>query len=414
MEPTILSKRRRTMAIFSGRSPAFVYSSAAIVAAHTSLIGNLGTGPVRVLYATKACSLEPVIRILSQLVNGFAVASPAEARLVVGFQDSCGSVHLTTPGFRAEWFKELANVTHLAFNSLSQWQRAAAIAPQTLSLGVRVNPARSVVTDERYDPCRRYSKLGVSVVDARAWLEHVVGRRPQGIHVHNGCLTTSWMPLLQTVREITARLGPFLSKMDWINFGGGYVWDDTTDFAPLEEAVDLVTDRYGLNVFLEPGAGLVNAAGSLVASVIDVFRSDGKRIAVLDTTVNHLPEVFEYQYEPDVLEHVEGARYEYLLAGCSCLAGDLFGEYSFAEPLEVGSRVTFLNVGAYSLVKAHRFNGIDLPAAYIETEGGHFRSIADHDGDDSFSSTRGESSGTSRAPGADASLSGGRQRVSGD
>jgi carboxynorspermidine decarboxylase len=134
--------------------------------------------------------------------------------------------------------------------------------------------------------------------------------------------------------------------------------------------VDLLITKYGLQVVLEPGAGIVNAAGYLVASVIDLFMSDGKMIAVLDTTVNHLPEVFEYQYEPDVVEHADDGQYDYILAGCSCLAGDLFGEYSFIEPLEIGSRVTFANVGAYSLVKAHMFNGINLPNIYSLTESG--------------------------------------------
>ena len=119
-------------------------------------------------------------------------------------------------------------------------------------------------------------------------------------------------------------------KLQWINLGGGYVWDETTDFGPLQEAVDLLTTKYGLQVFLEPGAGIVNSAGYLVASVIDLFKCDGKMIAVLDTTVNHLPEVFEYQYEPDVIEHVDDAPHEYILAGCSCMSGDLFGEGAVA------------------------------------------------------------------------------------
>ena len=161
-----------------------------------------------------------------------------------------------------------------------------------------------------------------------------------------------------------------MHELEWINLGGGYLWDETTDFGPFQEAVDLLTTTYGLRVFIEPGAGVVNSAGYLVASVIDLFKSDGKTVAVLDTTVNHLPEVFEYQYEPDVVEHADDARHEYILAGCSCLAGDLFGEYSFVEPLDIGSRLTFANVGAYSLVKAHMFNGINLPKIYVLTETG--------------------------------------------
>jgi carboxynorspermidine decarboxylase len=210
----------------------------------------------------------------------------------------------------------------------------------------------------------------VPIAELKRSLTDGVGLKVKGIHVHNSCLCESWVPLLETVSQITAGLDSALTGMEWINLGGGYLWGETTDFSPLREAVDLLTNKYDLQVFIEPGAGIVNSAGYLVASVIDIFKSDGKNIAVLDATVNHLPEIFEYDYEPDLLEHVDDARHEYILAGCSCLAGDLFGEYQFEKPLEIGSRVTFANVGAYSLVKAHMFNGINLPSIYTLHENG--------------------------------------------
>src|SRR5262249_13245410 len=121
---------------------------------------------------------------------------------------------------------------------------------------------------------------------------------------------------------------------------------------------------YDLEVFVEPGATLVREAGSLVASVVDLFENDGHVIAVLDTTVNHMPEVFEYQFEPDVESHADDGAHHYVLAGSSCLAGDIFGSYAFHQPLEIGSRIVIENMGAYTMVKAHMFNGINLPRVY--------------------------------------------------
>ena len=86
---------------------------------------------------------------------------------------------------------------------------------------------------------------------------------------------------------------------------------------------------------------------------------------ILDTSVNHLPESFEYQWRPDVLMDIDDGRYSYIFAGSTCLAGDVFGEYSFAEPLEIGSKVVMYGVGSYNLVKAHTFNGFPLPSIYI-------------------------------------------------
>ena len=149
--------------------------------------------------------------------------------------------------------------------------------------------------------------------------------------------------------------------MKWINLGGGYLFDETEDLEPFYQTVQLFRDRYGLTVFIEPGAALVRKSGFLVSRVIDKFASDAKEIVVLDTTVNHMPEVLEYDYRPVIQGATASGAYEYGLVGCTCLAGDVFGTYSFGEPLEIGSRVVFEEVGAYTLVRAHRFNGVELP-----------------------------------------------------
>lgn len=115
----------------------------------------------------------------------------------------------------------------------------------------------------------------------------------------------------------------------------------------------------------EPGAGLVRPAGCLLASVIDVFVRHGTQVAVLDTSVNHLPEVLEFGYQPDVKGTTASGRYEYLLVGSTCLAGDSFGTYRFATPLSIGTTVTFTEAGAYAQAKSHRFNGINLPSVWV-------------------------------------------------
>jgi carboxynorspermidine decarboxylase len=87
--------------------------------------------------------------------------------------------------------------------------------------------------------------------------------------------------------------------------------------------------------------------------------------AVLDTSVNHLPESLEFEYAPDVFGDSDEGSCEYTLAGASCLAGDVFGDYAFAEPLKIGEQVVMENVGAYSHAKCHSFNGINIPTIYM-------------------------------------------------
>jgi carboxynorspermidine decarboxylase len=363
-------------------SPALVYSLEEINRRCQLLQRGLNNTDAVMLYAVKACALESILHVLQPSVSGFAVASPAEAQMVSGAVRDSRTLHITTPGFRTEWLSGSHRYTHVAANSISQLERLLDARDPTASIGIRINPGLSNVEDERYDPSRRYSKLGVPIGEALDWFDRYGTERVEGVHFHNACLCESWVPLHDMVSRITSRLDGVLQEMKWINLGGGFVWDETTDFVPCQETVNDLSRRYGLEVFIEPGAGFINSAGCLVASVLDVFVRDGKTIAVLDTTVNHLPEVFEYQFEPDVSQHKDGGRHEYLLVGCSCLAGDIFGEYAFERPLEIGSRITFENVGAYTIVKANTFNGISLPSIYALSQSGELELIKESSLDD--------------------------------
>ena len=110
-----------------------------------------------------------------------------------------------------------------------------------------------------------------------------------------------------------------------------------------------------------------NNAGYLVSSVTDVFKAKGKNFAILDTAVNHLPECFEYENNsPEVDGHNPSNPYSFILAGATCLAGDIFGEYNFAKSLFPGDKIIFKKVGAYSLVRANKFNGIPLPKVFLD------------------------------------------------
>ena len=196
-----------------------------------------------------------------------------------------------------------------------------------------------------------------------------------GLHFHNNCESTDFVNLLTTARHIQNVIPNILHQVDWINIGGGYLFDLASDYTDFFEAVAIFRERFGLEVFMEPGAAVVRRCGTIEATVHDVFSSDDTLIAILDTTVNHMSEVFEFQFEPDVLGHIDGGLHSYTLAGCTCLAGDVFGHYSFDKTLVVGSRIKFVNMGAYTMSKAHRFNGVALPTIYCRRLDGYLEKI---------------------------------------
>ena len=349
-------------------TPAFVTDEKVLQGDLANLRKTADQASCKLLYSPKACSLPTVLRSITHRIDGFACSSPFELRLVDRLCGGTRSLHLVSPLIRRETLEEFGGrLAYLTFNSLSQWRRLRATVSTETRVGLRVNPQLSLIRDPRYDPCRQNSKLGVPI----ARLADLIASEPAGLrgitglHFHNNCEGTDFAGLLATARHIRDIIPKVLQGIDWINLGGGYLFNLADDYADFYEAVAIFRETFGLDVFIEPGAAAVRRCGTIEATVHDIFDGDDIQIAILDTTVNHMSEVFEFQFEPDVLGHVDGGLHSYILAGCTCLAGDVFGQYSFDSALTIGSRITFLNMGAYTMSKAHRFNGVGLPTIYL-------------------------------------------------
>jgi len=313
----------------------------------------------KILYSMKALPLASLLELLSGRVDGISVSSLFEARLaneVLGAES--GSIHLTSPGIRSDEFHELGQLcSHISFNSLSQFQRLHTLA-DGYSKGLRANPKLSFANDQRYDPCRLHSKLGVDI----ALLQNGVPDGIEGLHFHTVFACLDFAPLQQTLEKLLPILK--CSQLKWLNLGGGYLYHGIANQGQITELIKRLGVEFGVDVYLEPGKAVVGNAGYLLTTVLDRFVSDGKEVLILDTSVNHHPEVFEYQRKPRLLEEDEAGERTAILAGSTCLAGDLFGEYRFEQIPEVGDKLVFADVGAYSLIKANRFNGYNLPDVY--------------------------------------------------
>ena len=351
-------------------TPAFVYDEA-VISAQLELLSDIRrSSGCRILYSVKAASFPALLQRISHFVDGFSVSSLFEGRLAQEILGRREGIHLVSPGLNQREVAAIANTcAYVSFNSLAQWQRFRSLATK-MNCGLRINPELSFLSDDRYDPCRPASKLGVPIsqlINMSGLAELLRGIK--GLHVHNNCDSQDFRELEQTVNKLVPSLREMLPGLAWINLGGGYQFNQPAQIEILA-AITGGLLHHGLDVFFEPGRAIVENAGYLVASVVDMFTSGARTIAVLDTTVNHLPEVFEYQIKPGILRESPQGRYAYRLAGASCLSGDLFGDYIFDEPLEVNSRVVFKQVGAYMLVKANMFNGINLPEVYLLDQNG--------------------------------------------
>ena len=360
------------------KTPAFIIDQNILQSDLVALKKVSDQAECKLLYSLKASSSLEVLRSLIPHVEGFGCSSLFELKLIDSVCNEKRSLHLVSPLITQEVLEELGErLQYLTVNSLSQWDTLRRNIHPSTQVGLRVNPQISFVGDPRYDPCRQHSKLGVPI-DTLAELvrsNQECLRGITGLHFHTNCDEENFSSLLATARHVQDILPHVLERISWVNMGGGYLFNTAESLDDFYSAVSIFRNGYGLDVFIEPGAALVRRSGTIVAEVQDIFESDGRQIAVLDTTVNHMPEVFEFQFEPDVLGYVEGGLHSYILAGCTCLAGDVFGEYTFDTPLTVGSRITFLNMGAYTMTKAHRFNGVALPTVYTRQPNGSLKLI---------------------------------------
>ncbi|MGD0958843.1 MAG: carboxynorspermidine decarboxylase [Methylomonas sp.] len=339
-------------------SPAFLLDETRVLSNLAPLRSLKQASGCKVLYAMKALPLSTLLEFIQPHMDGFAVSSLFEAKLAQQITGS-SEIHLTTPGLRPEEFTELGRLcSHISFNSLSQLQRlhkpGSAYSP-----GLRINPKRSFLADSRFDPCGPHSKLGVDINELRShWPAGM-----QGLHLHTLFAAQSFQPLVETIDSLLPLLKR-LGRLTWLNLGGGYLYHSIAEQGELIKLIRHLLDKYVGQVLIEPGKAVVGNAGYLLCTVLDRFVSDGKPVLILDTSVNHHPEVFEYQRKPALYGGEPEQGESALLAGSTCLAGDVFGAYRFAVLPEVGDRLLFSDVGAYSLIKANRFNGYNLPDIY--------------------------------------------------
>ena len=361
-------------------TPAYVYSESVLRRAASLASSVASFAGCKLLYTLKPCGLAGVLDVLSPYVDGFGTSSIFEARLAGATASTEQSIHCYSPAFPpSELAEVLVTADFVSMNSFNQLELAVSLSQGTASLGLRVNPELGFAADERYDPCRPHSKLGVPLSDFYRLFDHSVhDQMIEGIHIHNNCESEDLGELEATVEAMQGTLGG-LDHLSWINLGGGYYLGPEIDAAPLERATRLLAEQFGATVFIEPGTALVQQAGMLVCEVLDVFESDGKSVAVIDATTSHMPEVFEYEFSPSIAGPALGGKVSTILAGRSCLAGDVFGEYSLQEPLRMGERVAILDAGSYSHSRAAPFNGIPTPASYLLREDGAFRLMASYD-----------------------------------
>ena len=320
----------------------------------------------RILLAQKAFSNYGFYPLLAPYLAGTEASGLYEARL--GAEEMPGKeVHVFCAAYREDEFAELLKYAdHIVFNSVRQLKTFGPAAKAAgRSVGLRINPECSTQEGHAlYDPCAPGSRLGVT---REAWDREMTGELPDlldGLHFHTLCEQDA-DALETTLEAVEAGFGDVLPRMKWLNMGGGHhITRADYDRPRLEKLIRRAQEQWQVQVYLEPGEAVALNAGYLVTDVLDVVENAGIRTAVMDASAAcHMPDVIEMPYTPPLMngETDKEKPFMYRLAGPTCLAGDVIGEYGFDREIRIGDRLVFGDMAIYTTCKNNTFNGMPLP-----------------------------------------------------
>ena len=354
-------------------SPAFVCEEELLIKNLELLKKVQDEAGVNILLALKGFALWSTFDICKDYLKGCCASGLHEALLAKEkFQKE---VHTYSPAFKDDEIDEIIDISnHLVFNSFNQLNQFRNRAKCKTSIGLRVNPEYSSVEVDLYNPCAAFSRLGITKANFQEDnLEDV-----EGLHFHALC-EQNVDALKGALANFEERFRKYLPKMRWVNFGGGH--HITREDYDVDGLIQLLIDfkkRYPhLEVYLEPGEAVGWQTGYLIATVLDIVEN-GMDIAILDTSAEaHMPDTLAMPYRPDVRDSalLNEKKYNYKLAGNTCLAGDVIGDYSFDKPLNVGDKIILEDMIHYTMVKTTTFNGIKLPSIVLKKNNGCYQIV---------------------------------------
>ena len=316
----------------------------------------------KLVLALKCFSTWGTFDTIKPYLDGTTSSGPYEVKL--GHETFGGETHAYSVGYSKadiEVVKPLAD--KVIFNSLSQLETHFQDCKSAASLGLRINPERSVAGQDLANPARPYSRLGVK----QELLNLSVLDKIDGFMFHMNCENRDVDAFIAILDHISATFSDYLDKLQWLSLGGGIFF--TYPGYPIEKlglALKVFSEKHNIQLYLEPGEAIITRTTDLVVSVIDIVENE-KQTAIVDSaTEAHRLDTLIYDEPASVREASEDGKYPYVIGSCSCLAGDQFCETQFDQPLQIGQKLHLMDSAGYTMVKLNWFNGLKMPSIYFK------------------------------------------------
>lgn len=267
----------------------------------------------------------------------------------------------------------------IIFNSIGQLDRFGNQSAH-IQRGLRLNPRFSTSGFDLADPARPFSRLGEW--DA-AKIAQVIDRI-SGFMIHYNCENRDFDLFDRQLGRIETDFARLLEKVQWVSLGGGIHF--TGEGYPVDDLarrLKAFSDKFGVQVYLEPGEAAITNSTTLEVTVLDLL-NNGKDLAIVDSSIEaHMLDLLIYREKAKLPQQGD---HEYQICGKSCLAGDIFGDARFPQPLHVGDRISVADAAGYTMVKKNWFNGVNMPSIAIRELDGTVRLVREFGYEDYASS----------------------------
>ena len=373
-------------------TPAYVYSSQAILANYRAYDEAFADLPHSVCYAVKANSSLAILGLLAKAGAGFDIVSGGELfRVLQGGGDPSKVVFSGVGKTADEVEYALASGIH-SFNCESESELAlidAMAARRGVKAGfsIRVNPDVDASTHPYISTGLSQHKFGIAMSQALAVYKRARGLKnlsAEGVSCHIGSQILDPAPILEAVDKLlalVAALGAEGRPIRHLDLGGGLgIAYHAGEKAPaIREFIGSLRARLGesgLRVMVEPGRSIVGPAGVLLTRVLYRKKNGPKEFVVVDAAMNDLIRPSLYRSHHEIIPLRKTGRPEIVadVVGPVCETGDFLARGRKMANAAPGDYLAVETAGAYGFVQSSNYNSRPR-APEILVEGDTFRTI---------------------------------------
>lgn len=326
-------------------------------------------------FTLKGFSNDKILNYFIDNFDGISASGVFEMKLAKEFNKK---VSVFSTAFTKNNVDEICkNTDYIIFNSMNQYESFKNIAlNNNCSIGIRINPEYTELSNSfGANTSKENSHLGIKKKNMPNYQEFV-SNKIEGIHLHTMCEQGADV-LERTIDNLITNYDEYLKRIKWLNLGGGQLFGkENYDINRAIRAINKLKKQYDFNVIFEPCEGIMYHSGYYVTKIIDII---DKNVIVDGSAICHISDSVYKGWKRDILGEDINYQNNYDIIGCSCYAGDSFGNYNFKNKLQIENKIIFEDTASYTMVKSNMFNGIKMPNLYIIDLDGVIKPIKDYD-----------------------------------